>query len=183
MSRRRWFSAYDPHLPSNISAFAELLPTLNSGMPKIIGEAVQHSELVCRREHLKVVERHHRVGIFVTSLRNCLQYGIASLCLPESKRLGRFLVTYLCPPKVWTDIGIVSEHTIGHGLDELLPVWLNAMPFLEDRTQVRHKMERSLQELEGSLAVMQSFTNEAQKLNGQANIVSSSLCNILEGIE
>lgn len=151
-----------------------------------IERAIPHALEVCRRPHVKAVERYERVRQFTISLRTFFQ-GEAS-----SQSLFRWeiadITNKICNRAIWYDIGILeSAHrpTSAQAFDFIRK--LNIVPvhgaFTVGTAEKANQYRKDLAEVESLLPDMKKTVTLMETINEEADKVLQELAELFPDIE
>lgn len=150
---------------------------LNVHVPQAISNAVDHARKVCRRDHIKAVDRIERAGIFVTELRRQLTQ------VPIEPRRQQQLIDGMCNRAQWTDVGVfnVSHYFQGNEmvLKDRVIEWVSIADTI-GTADVESDTKAIIDELNGDLKAFDALISRAREINSEADRVLGGLVTLAE---
>lgn len=150
---------------------------LNLHVPQAISRAIDAANKVCRRDHIKAVDRIQRTGIFVTELRRNL--GDVPL---EPKRV-KMLIDGMCSPSQWSDVGQYDTRAYFHGnelvMKDRIIEWMGIAETMTPE-DIESDTRALFDELNGSLRSFDALVSRAREINSEADRVLGGLASLAE---
>ncbi len=151
---------------------------LDVHVPQAIASASNLAKNVCRREHVKAVDRIERAGIFVTELRR--QLGL----IPIELKKQQLLIEGMCNRTQWLDVGQFDTNHYSYHQNELvskdkISAWLR-LATGAIHTDIESDTKALFDELNGDLKSFDMLLSRALEINIEADAVLGGLASLAE---
>jgi hypothetical protein len=140
------------------------VPVLHDRLVSILVGAIKESERICRREKVRAVSRHERVGVFVTTLRRDLNSYKEPFYVKD----------------LWDDIGVLRPNAIsyrreGFDMAKLISCVDEANRIVASSESYSEQVEDSLLELNSCLTGVNITLKSMLTINSEADKIITSL--------
>jgi hypothetical protein len=164
-------------MPRFISTASGHQIDLDFHVPNAISKAMEVTKNVCRRDHIKAVDRVSRAGLFVTELRR--QIGQ----IPLESRRQNLLIDGMCNPSLWTDIGVVNQFQYVSANEIVTKEWIFTWVKIASElapTDLEGSTKAMIDELDGDLKSFEALLSRAREINSEADRVLGGLATLAE---